>query len=121
MGNERGKFSEVNIVEDETLQLRSEKTSNDKMHALDSSGKLTPTIVIGNVTTDDGGEIENNSTALFIIVKLYRSSAKNNSFPRTNRYPRKTSGCSLATQGLESKVICTASEDSHWQVEAISA
>ncbi len=65
-----GKFAEVNIVVDETLQLRSEKTSNDKMHALDSSGKLTPTIVMGNVTTDDGGEIENNSTALFIIVKL---------------------------------------------------
>ena len=53
------------------LQLRSVNTSIVNIQAVDSSGKLTPTTVMGNVTTDEGGVIENISTALFKIVKLY--------------------------------------------------
>jgi hypothetical protein len=65
--------------------------------------------VIGNVTTAEGGETENTSTALFRIVKLYSEFAKKSSYPKTKRYPRNTLGANVVFQGRESKSNITVS------------
>ena len=64
-------------VAEETLQLRSEYTSKLSLHANASVGKFIPRIVIGNVTTEDGGDIEITLTGLFVMVRLYCVSDRN--------------------------------------------
>ena len=64
-------------VAEETLQLRSECTSKLRWHANAYVGKFIPCIVIGNVTTEDGGEIEIILTGLFVMVRLYCVSDRN--------------------------------------------
>ncbi len=84
-GKFKGRLADIKVVFEVMLQLRSEYTSKLNWHEDASSGKLMPRTVIGNVTTADGGETENTSTALFIMVRLYSELAKKSSCPKTKR------------------------------------